>query len=70
MEAKISSQVLKKMEEYSFSVIGPVMFNYTAWVLKEAERRGIKRLCFLARDGYLLLKIAERICTALGVEIE
>jgi len=70
MEADFSVQSLARMENYSCSVIGPVMFKYTLWVLNEAERRGIKRLYFLARDGYLLLEIAKRICERLNLKIE
>jgi len=42
-------------------VIGPSFFFFVWWVLEEAKRQGIKRLYFLARDGHILLKIADII---------
>ena len=52
----------KKIKEYSKSVVGPVMYRYTQWVLCEAKKRGIDKLYFLARDGYLLYQIATMLC--------
>lgn len=58
------------MEEYSYRVVGPVMYEYTKWVVNEAEKRGIKRLYFLARDGYMLCEIAKMICEKQNTDIE
>jgi hypothetical protein len=44
------------------SFAGPLMFDYVWWVLHEAVERGLSRLYFLARDGYLLCEIARRFC--------
>lgn len=56
---------------YSISrdYIGPVLHSYVNWVLKEAKRRDIKTLYFLARDGYVLQKIAQMICRSKGMSI-
>lgn len=43
-------------------VISPVILLYTLWILDEAEKQGLKRLYFLARDGYQMYHIAEEIC--------
>lgn len=40
---------------------GPVLYGYVLWVLQEALRQGINTLFFVARDGYLLKKIADVI---------
>ncbi len=53
---------------YEFS--GPIIFNYVWWILREAQQRGIKRLYFLARDGYTLRKVAESFCVAFHLPIE
>ena len=34
---------------------GPLFTGFVRWVLDDAERRGLKRLYFLARDGQLPL---------------
>lgn len=38
-----------------------VYVPYVMALLRDAERRGLKRLYFLSRDGYILMRIAERI---------
>lgn len=49
---------------------GPLLFDYVWWILREAEQKGLRRLYFLARDGYLLREIAERFCEAFSLPIE
>lgn len=34
---------------------------YVIWLLRESRRRGVKRLHFLSRDGYIMMKIAEAL---------
>ena len=41
--------------------VSPAYIPYVRFVIEEARRRGIKRLYFLNRDSYILLKIAEQI---------
>ena len=40
-------------------VVAPLLVSYVAWVLQQAHNSGIQRLYFVARDGQLLLKIAQ-----------
>lgn len=48
--------------ELNQKFIVPLLLDYVYWVIQEAEKRGIKTLYFLARDGYLLQKIAVQLC--------
>lgn len=48
--------------------ISPTLFMYTSWIVSEAEKHGIKRLYFLARDGYQMYCIARHICERKGIE--
>ncbi|QDT55849.1 hypothetical protein Pan44_38970 [Caulifigura coniformis] len=41
------------------SGVAPVLTLYTEWVLETAKRLGLQRLYFVARDGYLLYRIAK-----------
>lgn len=43
-------------------IAAPVICMYTRWVLRRAERLGIRRLYFQARDGYLMYHVARQIC--------
>lgn len=49
---------------------GPVLFGYVLWVLQEAEKKGIQTLFFVARDGYLLKKIADIIIDCRKLDIQ
>ena len=61
-----------KSDIYSVSRqwIAPVLCDYVYWVLEEAEKRGISTLYFLARDGYVLKKIAELICSRKNIPMQ
>ena len=50
--------------------VGPILFDYVWWILYQAQQRGIQRLYFLARDGYLLREIAQQFCARFGLKIE
>lgn len=43
------------------SLAAPIFYPYVHWLLEQAQRRDIKYLYFLARDGYILQKIADII---------
>ena len=43
------------------SLAAPIFYPYVEWLLKQAQKRNIKYLYFLARDGYILQKIADII---------
>ncbi len=58
------------MRRYAYRTVGPVMYEYVRWILKTAVEREITKLYFLARDGYLLMKIAEKICEAECLDVE
>lgn len=40
---------------------GEILLSYVLWILRQCEERHIRRLYFVARDGYLLKKIADAI---------
>lgn len=39
----------------------PVLYGYAEWIVEQAERKNIKRLYFIARDGHLIKKIVDVI---------
>ena len=59
-----------RIYEESKNLIAPILESYTAWVLDEAQRRNIRTLYFLARDGYVLRQIAQALCEAKGIKIQ
>lgn len=48
---------------------GPILFQYVWWLLRQAQARDIKTLYFMARDGYLLMKIAEQFCDTFDLPV-
>ena len=51
-------------------VWAPVITGYVEWVLRQAGKDGIKRLYFMARDGYLWYRAAQRLEKKLQTGIE
>ncbi|MGB4770429.1 MAG: hypothetical protein WBP58_03175 [Chitinophagaceae bacterium] len=41
------------------NAIAPLFVPFVSWILRDARQRGIKKLYFLARDGYVLHEIAK-----------
>jgi FMN phosphatase YigB (HAD superfamily) len=52
------------------AVAGPLLAGFVLWTLCEARARGLSRLYFVARDGQVLVRIAEGLLAALGWKIE
>lgn len=59
----------KVREEVFVHVWLPVITEYVEWVLDEAIKSGKKRLYFLARDGYMMYLLAEKLIKARNLEI-
>lgn len=45
--------------EFATNFIAPIIVPYVYYVLEDARRRGINKLFFIARDGYILFLIAQ-----------
>lgn len=52
------------------SLAAPIFYPYILWLLEQAQKRGIKHLYFLARDGYILQKIADIIIKDKNLDIK
>ncbi|WP_435449943.1 HAD family hydrolase [Variovorax sp. LT1P1] len=61
---------LKPSYRLGASFMGPMFYGFVHDLLKQAINEGIKRLYFLARDGYLLKIIAEEIIACFRYNIE
>lgn len=44
-----------------YGFVGVALYAYVDWILKQSNKRNIKKLYFIARDGYILKKIADII---------
>lgn len=48
---------------------GPVLYSYAEWIVEQACKKKIERLYFIARDGYLIKKIVDKILSERGLAI-
>jgi FMN phosphatase YigB (HAD superfamily) len=60
----------ESLRDVAAGVGAPMMVSYVMWLLREAQRAGHRRLYFVARDGYILRQIADRLIRRLGYDIE
>lgn len=60
---------LRTLQEIGANVVGPVLFMFVYWLLREAKKNNIKTLYFLARDGQIMMQVAAMIAEKLGFSI-
>jgi len=51
------------------TVAGPMITSFVVWLLQRASEDGVDQLYFVARDGQVLLRVAELLCACLGLDI-
>ncbi|HEV7332746.1 MAG TPA: hypothetical protein VGN63_17030 [Flavisolibacter sp.] len=69
-QTRLEGYNLKRSYRLGASFMGPMFYGFVHELLKQAVNEGIKRLYFLARDGYLLKIIAEEIIACFHYNIE
>jgi FMN phosphatase YigB (HAD superfamily) len=47
-----------------YAAAGPMLLAYVQWVIRKARAADLTKVCFVARDGYILREIYERIRAA------
>lgn len=52
--------ILARAEELGCAAFGPVVLAFFAWLVASAKERDVKRLYFLAREGYFLLDLFKK----------
>lgn len=66
MHTQYDTELSKICEKYS----APILLDFVWWVLIEAKRRNIRKLYFLARDGYVMREVALVLCEKFNLDIE
>lgn len=66
---RLQNSESSKQYKLGSSLGGPLLYPYVQWILNDAKERGINRLYFIARDGYVLKMIADEIIGKLGLSI-
>ncbi len=70
LAAGSSSDHENALRAVAAGVAAPWLTGFTLWILQRAQALGINRLYFLARDGQLIIEIAERLIKKLGLDLE
>lgn len=52
------------------SLAGAIFYPYVSWLIKQAYERKIKRLYFIARDGYVLKLMSDKLIKDRNLDIE
>lgn len=47
-------------EDFGYSSAGPLYAGFVEWLFEQAARYGLQKLCFLARDGYIVKRLFEK----------
>lgn len=70
LKAAADEQELSISAKLYLYTIVPALTGFVNWTLEDAKKRGIKKLYFLARDGYQMYLIAKRLeeVRPLGIE--
>ena len=42
--------------QFGYEAFGPVLYGFSRWLLNDVEKRGIKKIFFFSRDGYIMQK--------------
>ncbi len=70
----IIKELCDRDQEYAYKMGticgGAILFPYVRWIVDEAFSKGIRKLFFMSRDGYILRKIAKQIINDKGLDIE
>ena len=61
---------LRTLHTIGANIAGPILFGFVYWVLLEASKQGARKIYFLARDGQIFHKIAQRIAPLVDDSIE
>ena len=70
LKAQAATIHLATLSEIAHSLVSPTITFYVLWILEEARRRELKRLYFVARDGYLVKKIADALISVYRLPLE
>jgi predicted HAD superfamily hydrolase len=60
----------QRLREIAAHTAGPFLSGFVHWVLQTAKANGTKRLYFVARDGFILLKVAKELIASVNPTIE
>ena len=70
LETTVVTSHLATLVELTSSLIAPLMTLHVFWLLNEARQQRLSRLYFVARDGFLVKRLADALIKVFGLSIE
>ena len=68
MTEKPGKIVLQNFRDFGYWFFGTPLLTFILWLIQNSRADGIKRILFLARDGYFLQPLYKFVCELLHVE--
>lgn len=59
-----------KLTHFAISLYGPILASFCCWIVLDAHRRGIRRLCPIMREARVFKPLLEQAARAFGIEIQ
>ena len=56
------------LNDYAAQIAGPVLYAFLLWILRRAQRLGVRRIWFMAEHGQVMLPMMETIARRLQVD--
>lgn len=69
INARLSNNKVSRSYVYGTSIIVPIIYGYSRWIVNWAQKNDIKDLFFIARDGFVIKEVVDRILDKFHVEI-
>lgn len=69
-EDKYSMEERRIIKKNTAEAVAPLLISYVSWVLRQAHKEKVRRLYFLARDGYLMHQASKILCEKLQLTID
>jgi predicted HAD superfamily hydrolase len=60
----------QRVREIAAHTAGPLLSGFVLWVLQTAKAERLRRLYFISRDGFILLKVAKELAASVDPTIE
>lgn len=64
-----TSLLSNNLYNLGFNVFGSMIFAYTIWLFNELKKHNIKKIFFVARDGYIMKKVFEILFKERDIEV-
>ncbi len=66
----VTSEHETAIRDVAAGVAAPALVGFALWIQQQSQRRGLRRLRFLSRDGQVLYELMRRLAPILGADLD